>query len=51
MQILLIFATHLLYFTFAFRLQSIGIRGQLMCGMKPLHIAQIKIFNKNIFGK
>ncbi|VDN21935.1 unnamed protein product [Gongylonema pulchrum] len=36
--------------TFAFRQQSIGVKGQLVCGSKPLSDARIKVWNKNKIG-
>uniref|UniRef100_A0A0R3S0R7 Transthyretin-like family protein n=1 Tax=Elaeophora elaphi TaxID=1147741 RepID=A0A0R3S0R7_9BILA len=50
MKILIISATLLIFHAFAFRQQSIGIRGQLKCGEKPLSGARIKVSNKNRIG-
>lgn len=51
MKYLIIFTILLIFGTFAYRQQTLGIRGQLMCGSKPLNDARIKVSNKNRLGK
>uniref|UniRef100_A0AAF5Q2S4 Transthyretin-like family protein n=2 Tax=Wuchereria bancrofti TaxID=6293 RepID=A0AAF5Q2S4_WUCBA len=50
MQILIIFTALLTCYTFAFLQQTIAIRGQLMCGAKPLNDVRIEVWNKNRLG-